>query len=30
MRSFGLITIGFIIGAIFVIFVLIKACQVVF
>jgi hypothetical protein len=30
MRGFGLVTIGFIIGALFVIFVLIKACQFVF
>jgi len=30
MRSIGLVTLGFIIGAIFVIFILIKACQWVF
>lgn len=30
MRSVGLVTLGFIIGAIFVIVVLIKACQFVF
>jgi hypothetical protein len=30
MRSFGLVTIGFIIGAIFVVVILIKACQWVF
>jgi hypothetical protein len=30
MRSLGLVTIGFIIGAIFVVLILIKACQWVF
>jgi hypothetical protein len=30
MRSLGLVTIGFVIGMIFVIVVLIKACQWVF
>jgi hypothetical protein len=30
MRSVGLLTLGFIIGAIFVIVILIKACQWVF